>query len=99
MFGGGIEGEESPSEALARELKEELEYEMKSPQYFAQYMRAGTSIHAFIEEVPPGFENTVVVHEGEYGKFLPTSDIINSPNVSLIAQMIVSQVVEYLKRV
>jgi 8-oxo-dGTP pyrophosphatase MutT (NUDIX family) len=96
MFGGGLEGSERPEDALKRELFEELEYTPADPQYFARFMRLGKTFHVFIESVPEGFENSVVVHEGEYGRFLKTSEILYSKNVSLIAQLIVSHVSEYL---
>jgi 8-oxo-dGTP pyrophosphatase MutT (NUDIX family) len=96
MFGGHFDDDENPEEAFRRELMEELEYLPSQSRYFARFMRLGVPFHVFIEQVPEGFEDSVVVHEGEYGKFLKTSNILYSKEVSLIAQLVVFHLSDYL---
>ena len=69
FFGGGIEKGESPLEALKREIYEELEYEVRSPEFlFEQEYRHENPPRelkrfVFIEEYDPARE--LVLHEGE----------------------------------
>jgi 8-oxo-dGTP pyrophosphatase MutT (NUDIX family) len=76
FFGGGLEVDETPEEAMYRETYEELEYHPEHASYFKAYEYGGYKlVHIFPEQVGPGFEDRVRVHEGEYGKFLTLAEL------------------------
>ena len=71
-FGGGIESGETPEQALARELMEEIEYEVRNPKLILTTKRIegeDTVIsYLFLEEYDE--THTIVLHEGQgYGWF------------------------------
>lgn len=96
LFGGGLEVGESIDQALGRELQEELEYTPTSPVYFSRYEHATHINHIFLEQVAAGFENKVVVHEGQYGKFLTYDEIVARGDAMLNTLYILAQVSKYL---
>ena len=67
FFGGGIEREESPDQALSREIHEELEYMVRSPQLiFIQkftHEHEENTKYVFIEKYNSA--NPLVQHEGQ----------------------------------
>jgi 8-oxo-dGTP pyrophosphatase MutT (NUDIX family) len=92
LFGGGIEENETPAHALAREVREELVYTPRNLGYFSKYETSKRICYVFIEEVGYDFESLVDVQEGEYGKFLPYSEIEFSKDVSFIARTIIHSI-------
>lgn len=93
MFGGGLEGSETPEESLIREVHEELAYVPQSPKYYSRFENPSNIFHVFTEEVDSDFETRVTVQEGEYGKFLSITEIEELPNVSASTRYIVSQII------
>ncbi|MBU6388794.1 NUDIX domain-containing protein [Patescibacteria group bacterium] len=62
-FGGGIEGDETPEQAVRRECFEEIEYRLQNP----VLIHEGPE-HLFIEKYNPS--KPIVLHEGQgYGWF------------------------------
>jgi len=49
FFGGKMEGDESPEQALKRELKEELNIEVKNPKLFKHYKQLIPEINRDVE--------------------------------------------------
>lgn len=96
LFGGGLDEGESIDQALIRELQEELEYTPVRPVYFSRYEHATHINHVFLEEVAAGFEDKVVVHEGEYGKFLTHDEMVARGDATLNTLYIVTQVSKFL---
>lgn len=97
LFGGKMESGENANMALERETKEELSYEPKDARFFGRYELIDRVFNVYVEEVGNNFESKVYVNEGEYGKFLNSHQVIHSPEVSLICQMIVKELSESLK--
>lgn len=97
IFGGGLDGE-SPEVALAREIREELDWAPHAPRYFSRYETAVRILHVFIEEVEDLFENSVNVREGEYGAFLFAEQIADNPSVAQHAKMIISELAPFLQK-
>lgn len=95
MFGGGVEEGESLSDALVREIQEELSIRPKEPKYFTRCERSQGIFHVFIEEVGKDFENSVDVQEGEYGKFL-SLDAARGTGTSAIAILAITDISEWL---
>ncbi|MGA7325848.1 MAG: NUDIX domain-containing protein [Rhodomicrobium sp.] len=67
FFGGGIEGEETPEQALAREIYEELEYPVSCPRImFIQtytHKENESTKYVFVEKYNPDI--SLVQHEGQ----------------------------------
>jgi 8-oxo-dGTP pyrophosphatase MutT (NUDIX family) len=96
LFGGGIEADESPLEGLFREIKEELDYVPSNLSLFSRYETMDRIFYVFIEEVKVDFESVVHVNEGEYGVFLKLADIELSSDVTLGAQVIITELTKFL---
>lgn len=71
FFGGHIEAGETPEEAVVREVMEELEFELNDPKLLKYYERTEVGMSLFALEVEESFGDTVRIHEGKFGKFLP----------------------------
>ncbi len=97
FFGGGLDAGETPSDALFREIKEELEYVPVRHVYFSRYENATHINNLFMEEVDKDFESAVVVHEGQYGKFMTLPEAIDTGTVFTQTQYILEQVSAYLQ--
>jgi 8-oxo-dGTP pyrophosphatase MutT (NUDIX family) len=74
-FGGGIDGEESPEDAIKREILEELEFEIDVPEHLGKYVGHGRTLKDPTKEVKAVMEvfcmkvgladcRRMVVHEG-----------------------------------
>src|ERR1700729_3957987 len=63
LFGGGLEGEESPEEAIIREIKEELNFDLKNPVFFCHFEFMNMVQDAYTLEVEEDFKNKVTVLE------------------------------------
>lgn len=74
FFGGGLEGEETPLQAVTRETKEELDIEV-TPSFFKTFTFPGRTAHVFLLEVPENFTDTITVLEGEDGLFLSEHEV------------------------
>ena len=82
FFGGKLEKGEKPEEALRREIKEELDFTIKEHSFLGTYTSAVdvlVVLHVYITKVSSDFENTIEIHEGEYGKFFSEEEIMNEP--------------------
>lgn len=97
MFGGGLDENETPEEALLREVQEELAYSPEEPRYFSRYENANTIFNVFIEEVNDDFESQIKIGEGEYGKFLTLSET-QTLSVSPSSRLITLQLAEALAK-
>jgi len=76
LFGGGLETNETPEEALRREIQEELGVGL-TDQYrlFSRYEAMTTINNVYIMQVRDGFEHGITVYEGDGGKFLSQKQI------------------------
>lgn len=76
LFGGGVKVGENPETALAREIKEELGYEVKSAKFFGDYEDNGIkqTIYILNESVELDDLN---LNEGAAMKFFAPADLGN----------------------
>ena len=78
FFGGGIEQGETPETALKREIKEELNFELKEFKFFKKYQRALTQdyfVTSYFFLAPfPGFDK-LKQEEGKDMKLFTISEI------------------------
>jgi 8-oxo-dGTP diphosphatase len=98
FFGGGIEEGENPTEALKREIREELSYLVKNAKFFlAQKVKDkenDNTKHVFVEEYQG---QSLQLGEGQaMGWFLP--DETHALKMSDDDRFVVQQVRDYLNR-
>jgi len=63
-FGGDIEPGETPEQAIVRELREELNYDLKNPEYLGNFPFNGYAIHVF-RKVDQHINQDIKVNEGQ----------------------------------
>ncbi len=81
FFGGGTEGNETPEEALLREIKEELDFVPEDFSHFGKYELPKKVMDLFIIKVNNDFESKIGVLEGEYGRWFSEQDFMNEKNL------------------
>jgi 8-oxo-dGTP pyrophosphatase MutT (NUDIX family) len=75
-FGGGLEQEETPEQAMLRETKEELNY---VPKDYFQVFHGITELdykEVFCEKVDKDFELQITVLEGDYGQWFSIEEAL-----------------------
>jgi 8-oxo-dGTP diphosphatase len=89
LFGGGVEAGEDPVGALRRELREELELEFDTAEFFARidFDVGGAHLPRFyrsfhVISISRAVEARLVVHEGAGKKVFSGRDILLEPNVT-----------------
>lgn len=96
LFGGYIEDGETPEEALVREVKEELDYDLKEYKFFKKYDCNEGDAHpnvkfVYIGKVDKQIEE-LTLQEGERLQFFSREEI---PNVKF-ANILKSIVLDYI---
>ncbi len=84
FFGGKIEEGENPTEALEREIQEEMCFTPKRYEFLGRYnftdrLVAGWLANVFFLKVSDNFEADIKVVEGEYGKFFSEDEVAKEP--------------------
>lgn len=75
FWGGGIEGDETPAQAMLREIQEELEFVPQDYKFFKKIEDPiGNEKHLYHARVYEDFEDKIVIHEGQGGKFFTRKD-------------------------
>lgn len=98
FFGGGIEGVESPEQALAREIREELEYAVNAPRLIVTqtmtHKGEGALKYVFVEKYDP--RQALVLHEGQGMGWWSFEDLAGLPIIDH-DRAVLAQVREYLE--
>jgi 8-oxo-dGTP pyrophosphatase MutT (NUDIX family) len=85
FWGGGAEGNENAEQVLQREVKEEmgLEIRMEDVACFNHYefLRSVKDVYLFWPE--DGWENSIVIGEGDYGKWFSLEEALVSQQIIL----------------
>jgi 8-oxo-dGTP diphosphatase len=77
-FGGRIEEGETPEEAIAREVREELDYELSDPEWFGNFPFDGYDIHMYrVVDHTLDLED-LAVKEGQRGGFFSLEEVRNA---------------------
>lgn len=78
FWGGGAEDSESPEEALVREVREELGFELdlSKVSHFNHYEFLGSEQDVFLFESSEDWEKNIVIGEGEYGAWFSTEEAL-----------------------
>jgi len=71
-FGGQVDTGETPHQAIVRETKEELDYDLKDPEFFGNYPCDGYDIYMFRQVDKNISLRDLTVREGRMGKFFST---------------------------
>lgn len=89
LFGGAIEPDEDPMDALKRELREELELEIETAEFFARIDFDLVSLPLprfyrsyYVVWISRAVESRLVVHEGAAKRLFRGYEILEQPNVT-----------------
>ncbi|MDD3006610.1 MAG: NUDIX hydrolase [Candidatus Pacebacteria bacterium] len=96
IFGGGVEGEESPETAMLREIKEELNFIPTSYSFLGKYSDNYSISHYYISEVYNDFEYEIKIGEGEYGKFFSEEEIENEHKLTENNKQIIKDLISHI---
>src|SRR3989344_7963560 len=77
FFGGHMELNEKPEDAMIREIQEELCFKPQNYEFLGRFEYPDWICHMYMEKVWENFENDIKVMEGEYGKFLSPKEVLN----------------------
>jgi 8-oxo-dGTP pyrophosphatase MutT (NUDIX family) len=75
IFGGAVEPGETPEEAIVREIKEELNYELADFAYMANFPYDGYEVHMFYKCDPAIKLTDLNVKEGQRGEFFTLEEV------------------------
>jgi 8-oxo-dGTP pyrophosphatase MutT (NUDIX family) len=81
FFGGGAEENETPEETLLREIKEELNYDLKSFNFFNKYETENVIMNLYTLRVNDDFEKEIKILEGDYGKWFDAESSLKKKDV------------------
>lgn len=97
LFGGHLEEGETPEEALVREIKEELNYELKDYKFFKKYVCTEGDAYPNIKYIYYGKFNLpvdeITLLEGEYPRYFSREEI---PDVKF-ANILKDVVLDFLR--
>ncbi|MEK7097246.1 MAG: NUDIX domain-containing protein [Patescibacteria group bacterium] len=92
FWGGGAEGDETAEEALIREIKEEMSFDININQVelfnIYEFIRSTKSIFVFKPE--DGWENKIVIGEGDYGRWLTASEALRLDSMILEDKVVIN---------
>lgn len=84
-FGGKIDSGESPEEAIVREIKEELEFDLKDFKFLKEYVAyakllkngevAEINQHVFLKKINLDDFDSMVLHEGDGMKWFSIEEV------------------------
>ncbi|MDD4358518.1 MAG: NUDIX domain-containing protein [Candidatus Pacebacteria bacterium] len=96
FFGGGAEEGETPEQALLREIKEELDYNLKSFDFFNKYETENVLMDLFTLKVDDNFEKEIKVLDGDYGKWFDEETFLKEKNLIMGDILILEELYEKL---
>ncbi|MFH2054845.1 MAG: methyltransferase domain-containing protein [bacterium] len=74
-FGGAIEPGETAEQAIVREIREELDYELSEFTYFGNYPHDGYDVHMLYHRDATLSLSDLTIHEGQRGEFLTPAEV------------------------
>lgn len=100
FFGGKIEQGENPTQALEREIKEELNFEVKDYHFLGHYQSSLNTLvvlNAYFVKVSDDFEDVITINEGEYGKFFSEDEVTKEPKLIESDKIIIKDLYNILR--
>ena len=99
LFGGQIEEGETPEEALVREVKEELNYDLKEYKFFKKYDCFKGDAYPNVKYVYIGNIDKPIdeikLQEGEKLKFFPKEEIPNIKFANILKDIVMDYINSY----
>ena len=89
-FGGQIEEGESPGEAIRREIREELMYDLSDPEYFGNFPFDGYDIFMYRKVLPHFSLHEVTVCEGQRAAFLSLDEVREAPCAANCKEIVIA---------
>ena len=89
-FGGQIEEGETPEEAIRREIREELMYELHDPEYFGNFPYDGYDIFMYRKIVPDLTVADVTVREGQRAQFFSLEEAKDAPCAANCKEIVIA---------
>lgn len=83
FWGGGCEGDETPEQGLVREIQEELgqTLDITTVEFFNRYEFLRSIKHAFVFRPQDGWDSTLVIGEGDYGKWFTVAEALDRSDI------------------
>jgi 8-oxo-dGTP diphosphatase len=98
LFGGHIEDGETPEEALVREVKEELNYDLKEYEFFREYHCTDGDAYPNVKYIFKGKFNVpieeVTLLEGDYPKYFKKEEIPDVKFANILKQIVMDYLSE-----
>jgi len=92
LIGGHVEDGETPEEALIREVKEELNFDLKEYKFFRQYKCTHGDAYPNIKYIYSGKFNIpvgeITLLEGEYPRYFSREEIPNVKFANILKQIV-----------
>lgn len=81
FWGGGVEGSETPEEAMLREIKEELDYLPTRYDLFGLYEIPQQTMSLFVEKVDNDFEKKIDIFSKESAKWFSKKSYLDEKDL------------------
>ena len=89
-FGGQVEDGETPLEAIEREIREELSYDIPEPEYFGDFPYDGYDIYMYRLLIPGLTLDDVTVLEGQRAAFMSLAEVLGAECAANCKEIVVA---------
>jgi 8-oxo-dGTP diphosphatase len=89
-FGGQVEDGETPLEAIEREIREELSYNIPEPEYFGDFLFDGYDIYMYRLLIPGLTLDDVTVLEGQRAAFMSLAEVLGAECAANCKEIVVA---------
>lgn len=90
FFGGSLKKGETPEEGIKREIKEEINYNLKNYSYIGEFIFGELKCHIFLKKDFEMNEKDIVVKEGQKCSFFSINEIKIKKDVALPSKIILN---------